>query len=106
MLIRYKLDYFEHWFVFVMIQMTGEINLHGIGSDVHESVHGWLAERKKTDADSGGEVGVTRQAPKERPGSSRNMLMAPAPPVLDEIVTVDDVTVASTAVVGQGPYNS
>ena len=89
--------------LFVMIQMTGEIKLHGLGSGVHESVHGWLAERKKPDADSGGEAEVTRLAPKERSGSSRNMLMAPAPPVLDEIVTVDDVAVAAIAVVGQGP---
>lgn len=95
-----------------MIQMTGEIKLHGLGSGVHESVHDWLAVRKKPfskrtsgdpDADSGGEVEVTRLAPKERLESSRDMLMAPAPPVLDEIVTVDDVAVAATAVVGQGP---
>ena len=33
--------------LFVMIQMTGEIKLHGLGSGVHESVHGWLAEGKK-----------------------------------------------------------
>jgi mlo protein len=76
--------------LFVMIQMTGEIKLHGLGSGVHESVHGWLAE-------------VARLAPKERSGRSRDKLMAPAAPVLDEIVTVDDVAVAATAVVGQGP---
>ncbi|XP_066372262.1 MLO-like protein 13 isoform X2 [Miscanthus floridulus] len=87
----------------IVTHMTGEIKLHGLGSGVHESVHGWLAERKKPDADSGGEAEVTRLAPKERSGSSRNMLMAPAPPVLDEIVTVDDVAVAAIAVVGQGP---
>ena len=74
--------------LFVTIQMTGEIKLHGLGSGVHEGVHGWLAERKK---------------PEEQSGSSPNMLMAPASPVLDEIVTVDDVAVAATAVVGQGP---
>ncbi|CAD6339034.1 unnamed protein product [Miscanthus lutarioriparius] len=72
----------------IVTHMTGEIKLHGLGSGVHEGVHGWLAERKK---------------PEEQSGSSPNMLMAPAPPVLDEIVTVDDVAVAATAVVGQGP---
>ena len=98
--------------LFVTIQMTGEIKLHGFGSGVHEGVHGWLAERKKPfskktggdpDTDSGGEAEVTRRAPKEQSGSSPNMLMAPASPVLDEIVTVDDVAVAAIAVVGQGP---
>jgi mlo protein len=94
----------------VMIQMTGEIKLHGIGSNVHESVIGWLAERNRTggdpDTDSGGKAEVTRWAPKERSGSSRNMLIAPTPPILNEIVTVHDVAVAATAVVGQGPKNS
>ena len=34
----------------MMAQMGGEIKLHGFGSDVHESVHGWLteAQRRKT----------------------------------------------------------
>jgi mlo protein len=89
--------------------MGGEIKLHGFGSDVHESVHGWLAQRKKTfwnkagggdpdpnpspnpnpNPDSGGDVKVTRASPNERMGSSRHMLAAAPPPDLDEIVTVD-----------------
>jgi mlo protein len=95
-----------------MIQMTGEIKLHGLGSGVHESVHGWLAVRKKPfskrtsggpDADFGGDVEATRLASKDLSGSSSNKLMASVPPFLDEIVTVDDVVVATTSVVGQGP---
>jgi mlo protein len=95
--------------LFVMIQMTGQIKLHGFGSRVHESVHGWIGLRKKPfsfwkipggdpNADSGREADVTRRVAKERSGSSRSMPMAPA----DEIVTVDDVAVAAAAV-GQGP---
>ncbi|RLN12666.1 MLO-like protein 13 [Panicum miliaceum] len=92
---------------FFWVLMGGEIKLHGFGSDVHESVHGWLteAQRRNTflkkaaaggdpDLDSGGEVKVTRAvaAPDERTaGTSRGMLMTahPPPPDLDEIVTVD-----------------
>ncbi|PUZ59973.1 hypothetical protein GQ55_4G086100 [Panicum hallii var. hallii] len=92
----------------IVTHMGGEIKLHGFGSDVHESVQGWLteAQRRKTflkkagagagdpDPDSGGEVKlkVTRAAaPDERTaGTSRGMLMtAHPPPDLDEIVTVD-----------------
>ena len=95
--------------MFLMItQMDGEIKMHGFGfgSDVHESVHGWLteAQRRKTllkkpgggdggDPDSGGEVKVTRAAAADEraAGTSRGMLMTahPPPPDLDEIVTVD-----------------
>ncbi|TKW22438.1 hypothetical protein SEVIR_4G228700v4 [Setaria viridis] len=83
----------------IVTHMGGEIKLHGFGSDVHESVHGWLTQRKKTfwnnkaggdpDPDSGGEVKVTRASPSERMGSSRHMLAPAPPPDLDEIVTVD-----------------
>ena len=91
----------------MMAQMGGEIKLHGFGSDVHESVHGWLteAQRRKTfwkkpeggggDPDSGGEVKVPRSAAPDdelAAGTSRgSMLMTahPQPPDLDEIVTVD-----------------
>ncbi|CAN6216344.1 unnamed protein product [Urochloa humidicola] len=89
----------------IVTHMGGEIKLHGFGSDVHESVLGWIAPRKKTlwkqhggsddhhDPDSGGEVKVARAAaPNERMGSSQSMLtVAPPPPDLNEIVTVDDV---------------
>ncbi|OQU76693.1 hypothetical protein SORBI_3010G189600 [Sorghum bicolor] len=96
----------------IVTNMTGEIKLHGLGSGVHESVHGWLAVRKKPfskrtsggpDADFGGDVEATRLASKDLSGSSSNKLMASVPPFLDEIVTVDDVVVATTSVVGQGP---
>ena len=91
----------------MMAQMGGEIKLHGFGSDVHESVHGWLteAQRRKTflkkpgggggDPNSGGEVKVTRAAAPDdalASGTSHgSMLMTahPQPPDLDEIVTVD-----------------
>ncbi|NP_001105661.1 barley mlo defense gene homolog 7 [Zea mays] len=93
----------------IVTHMTGQIKLHGFGSRVHESVHGWIGLRKKPfsfwkipggdpNADSGREADVTRRVAKERSGSSRSMPMAPA----DEIVTVDDVAVAAAAV-GQGP---
>ena len=88
-----------------MAQMGGEIKLHGFGSDVHESVHGWLTEaQRKTflkkpggggDPNSGGEVKVTRAAAPDdalASGTSHgSMLMTahPQPPDLDEIVTVD-----------------
>ncbi|KAF8687735.1 hypothetical protein HU200_042665 [Digitaria exilis] len=86
----------------IVTHMGGEIKLHGFGSDVHESVYGWITGRKKTflnktggDPGSGGEGKVIRAAPNELTGSSRNMLTTtpppPPPPDLDEIVTVDDV---------------
>ncbi|XP_039844040.1 MLO-like protein 13 isoform X2 [Panicum virgatum] len=90
----------------IVTHMGGEIKLHGFGSDVHESVHGWLteAQRRKTflkkpggggDPNSGGEVKVTRAAALDdelASGTSRgSMLMTAHPPTpdLDEIVTVD-----------------
>lgn len=85
----------------IVTHMSGEIKLHGFGSDVQGSVHDWLADlqrkkpwRKKASAgggpepDSGGEVEVTRAPPTERVGSS--LMVASPPPDLDEIVTVDD----------------
>ncbi|CAL5053708.1 unnamed protein product [Urochloa decumbens] len=84
----------------IVTHMGGEFKLHGFASDVHESVHGWITQRKQHgggdhhDPDSGGEVEadveVTRAAPNERMGSSRSMLRAAAAD-LDEIVTVDVV---------------
>ncbi|WVZ79421.1 hypothetical protein U9M48_027001 [Paspalum notatum var. saurae] len=89
----------------IVNHMSGEIKLHGFGSDVVGSVHGWFTDhqRKKTlrkkaggdpdppdpGAKGEGEVEVAR-APAERPGSPRSMLAASPPADLDEIVTVDD----------------
>ncbi|KAJ1259879.1 hypothetical protein BS78_10G189600 [Paspalum vaginatum] len=98
----------------IVTHMSGEIKLHGFGSDVVGSVHGWLTDRqrKKTfwkkagggdpdPPDPGAEAEVAR-APTEQPGSSRRVLAASPPPDLDEIVTVDDDGAASTAAVCDG----
>lgn len=57
--------------------MSGDIKLQGLGSDIKESVDGWVtsAQRRKDsdERDPEAEVDVTR-APNERFGSSRSML--------------------------------